>query len=122
MSNGDRQPLHNAPQTDRIRLRCNNRLGAVYSALYSFWSARHAAATANRQTISARRDAYSVILFNDVTTRVLINDFTSSPDDLLGIVLERTASGGTNFTEALLEGQAVMEQHWNTERHAIEFP
>jgi hypothetical protein len=121
MSNGDRQPLHNAPQTDRIRLRCNNRLGAVYSALYSFWSARHAAAIANRQTIGARRDAYSVILFNEATTRVLTNDFVGSPDGLLGVVLGRWAHGGTNFVQALREGQAVMEQHWSTERHAIEF-
>jgi hypothetical protein len=118
MSSSDRQPLNNAPQTNRIRQRCNNRLGAVYSALYSFWSARHAATTtATRQTVGARRDAYSIILFNEATTRVLANDFSSSPDDLLNAVLNSWAGGGTNFSQALREGQAVMEQHWSTERH-----
>ncbi|TFY78519.1 hypothetical protein EWM64_g5492, partial [Hericium alpestre] len=39
----DRRPLPNAPATDRIACASNNRLGAVFSALYGFWSARHAA-------------------------------------------------------------------------------
>ncbi|KAH9965565.1 hypothetical protein BGW80DRAFT_1345251 [Lactifluus volemus] len=109
MSSSDRQPLNNAPQTNRIRQRCNNRLGAVYSALYSFWSARHAATTtATRQTVGARRDY----------TRPC-NDFSSSPDDLLNAVLNSWAGGGTNFSQALREGQAVMEQHWSTERTPV---
>jgi hypothetical protein len=116
MSFNDRCPLADAPMTNQIRRSANNRLGAVYSALYSFWSARHAATTANRQGIGARRDAYSVILFNHGTTNVLINDFTSSPDQLLGSVLRYQADGGTNFSGALRAGQTVMEQHWSTDR------
>lgn len=119
MSFDDRRPLANAPATNQIRQVANNRLGAVYSALYSFWSARHAATAPGRQTIGVRRDAYSVILFNEATTRVLINDFTSSPDELLGAVLRSQASGGTNFSEALRVGQAVMEENWSTERLVI---
>jgi hypothetical protein len=116
MSCDDRRPLADAPMTDRIRQSANNRLGAVYSALYSFWHARHAATTVGRQSVDARRDAYSVILFNHATTHALSNDFTSSPDQLLNIVLAHQANGGTNFTTALREGQTVMEQHWSTER------
>jgi hypothetical protein len=119
MSFDDRRPLANAPSTNRIRPVANNRLGAIYSALFSFWSARHAATTAGQQTVGVRRDAYSVILFNDTTTRVLTNDFMSSPDQLLDAVLSSQAYGGTNFSEALRAGQAVMEQSWNTERYAI---
>ena len=97
----------------------NNRLGAVYSALYSFWSARHAAVTAGQRILGARRDAYSIVLFNESATSILVNDFTSSPDQLLNIVLANQASGCTNFAEALRAGQTVMTQHWNTERFAI---
>jgi von Willebrand factor type A domain len=117
MSSEDRRPLANAPSTNRIRPVANNRLGAIYSALFSFWSARHAATTARRQTIGMRRDAYSVILFNDQTTPVLTNDFMSSPGQLLDAVLRNEAYGGTNFSEALRTGRAVMEQNWNTERY-----
>jgi hypothetical protein len=119
MSSIDRRPLPNAPATDRIRRRADNRLGAVYSALYSFWSARHAAVTSGQQTIGARRDAYSVILFNATTKSVVVNDFTSSPDQLLDIVLNERTARGTNFAAALQTSQSVMEDNWSTERFAI---
>ena len=119
MSNTDRRPLPNAPATGRIRERADNRLGAVYSALYSFWSARHAAVTSGKQTIGARRDAYSVILFNSTTKTAVVNDLTSSPDELLDIVLNEQAAFGTNFAAALRVSQAVMEDNWSTERFAI---
>ena len=122
MSYNDLQPLAGAPMTNLIQRSANNRLGAVYSALYSFWSSRHVAVTANRQAVGARRDAYSVILFNKGPTQVLTNDFTGTPDQLLGIVLRHQASGGTNFTAALQTGQTVMEQNWSTERFAIFCP
>jgi hypothetical protein len=120
MSSTDRRPLANAPATNQIIRSANNRLGAVYSALYSFWSARHAAVTAGQQTVGARRDAYSIVLFNESDTSVLVNDFTSSPDQLLTIVLAHQASGGTNFAAALRAGQTAMTQHWSTERLAIQ--
>ncbi|KAI9443938.1 hypothetical protein H4582DRAFT_1807523, partial [Lactarius indigo] len=119
MSKTDRRPLANAPATDRIQERADNRLGAVYSALYSFWSARHAAVTTNQQTIGTRRDAYSVILFNAKTKNVVANDFTSSPDELLDIVLNEKTKWGTNFAAALQAGQAIMADNWSTERTPI---
>jgi hypothetical protein len=118
MTNEDRRPLADAPAADRIRQHADNRLGAVYSALYSFWSARHAAVTAGQQG-GARHDGYSVVLFNQRTTNVLVNDFTSTPDQLLEIVLAEEPYGRTNFSEALKAARVVMEQHWNTERLVI---
>ncbi|KAH9014402.1 hypothetical protein EDB85DRAFT_2295948 [Lactarius pseudohatsudake] len=119
MSCNDRRPLANAPATNQIMRSANNRLGAVYSALYSFWSARHAAVTTGQQTVGARRDAYSIVLFNERATSILANDFTNSSDQLLTIVLGHQASGGTNFAEALRAGQTVMMQHWGTERTPV---
>jgi hypothetical protein len=118
MSSDDRLPLDDAPATDRIKQRANNRLGAVYSALYSFWLARHAAVSSGQETTEARRDAYSVIMFNSKTRRVVTNDVTSSPDELLDVVLNTEAEGGTNFAAALRAGQAVMVDNWDTERSA----
>lgn len=117
MSGNDRLPLDDAPATDRIRRVANNRLGAVYSALYSFWSAR-AAVSSGRETNGARRDAYSVIMFNQATENVVFDDFTSSPDELLGVVLNTRAKGGTDFAAALQAGRAVMVDNWSTERFA----
>jgi len=108
----DRCPLPGARMTDLIQQSANNRLGAVYSALYGFWSS----VAADRQTIGARRDAYSVILFDDATTHALTNDVTSTPDQLLGTILRHQIGGGTNFTAALQAGQKVMKQNWSAER------
>lgn len=147
MDFSDRQPLTEGPAAERIQRRSNNRLGAVYSALYSFWSARHAAISAGQRTLGAqrrldtvysalhnfwsarnagatrgqepaftRRDAYSVILFNDWATPTLVNDVTSTPDQLLDIMLNQQANGGTNFTTALREAEDVMVENWSTER------
>ncbi len=149
----DRQPLSDAPVTARIRAQAPNRLGAVYSALYCFWSARHAAATAiqdtlaarfglgtlysalhtfwsghpantpvDQQTTSTRRDAYSVILFNHLTKNALVNDSTSSPDQLLGVLLTEEAEGSTNFAAALRAGEAVMVENWSPERLVAQNP
>jgi hypothetical protein len=119
MAHADRQPLADAPATDLIRQHADNRLGAVYSALFSFWSARQAAVRTNQQGAGVRHDAYSVILFNERTTNVLVNDFTSTPDQLLAIVLAERPSGRTDFSEALEAARAIMEQHWSTERLVI---
>jgi uncharacterized protein with von Willebrand factor type A (vWA) domain len=71
---------------------------------------------ADQQRISARRDAYSVVLFSDSTEIALVNDFTSSPDQLLESLLGEEAGGGTNFSLALHAAQSVMLQNWSTER------
>jgi hypothetical protein len=118
MASNDHRPPPDAPMTNQIQQFANNRLGAVYSALYRFWSTRHLATTPNRDGAGARRDAYSVILFNGTTTQVLINDLTSTPDQLLATVLRYEADDGTNFSIALQTGQVVMEKYWSTERLA----
>jgi hypothetical protein len=119
MSSTDRGPLANSPTTHQIMQSANNRLGAIYSALYSFWSARHAAVTAGQRVVGARRDAYSIVLFNESATNILPNDFSSSPGQLLDRMLAHRASGGTDFAEALRTGKEAMMQHWSTERFVI---
>lgn len=154
MASNDRQPLADGPAAERIRDRSNNRLGAVYSALYSFWSARHATVAAGQRALGTQRrrdvysaissiwsarnigarnvdatrgqepgfmrqDAYSVMLFDDSTTIAVDNDVTSSPDQLLDIMLSHSANGGTNFSTALRAAQGMMVRNWSSERTPI---
>jgi hypothetical protein len=137
------------PAARRIQDVANNRLGAVYSALCNFWSARDAAvaagqralgaqrrsdtvyfalynlyllsrrgasATRNKDAVFTRRDSYSVVLFNTLPQTVLLNDVTSSPDQLLGIMLRNLPAGGTDFANALRTAQDVMVGNWSEER------
>jgi hypothetical protein len=118
MSSADRRPLPGTPSTTMIARSSNNRLGAVYAALHSFWMARQAMISNSGGTV-ARRDAYSVLLYCDLAMPTpIINDFTRTPDQLLQELLPHTASGGTNFVAALRLAQLMMETHWSTERSA----
>ncbi|KAF8270139.1 hypothetical protein EI94DRAFT_1572222, partial [Lactarius quietus] len=119
MSLGDRQPLPNSAGIDRIVPTANNRLGSVFSALYSFWIARQAAVDRNAPAGGGRRDTYSLIFFNQEPSMSIENDLTSSPDELLTAALQYIASGGTNFTNALESAQNVMTSHWSTERTPV---
>jgi hypothetical protein len=121
MSHTDRQPLPGTPTTQRIAAACNNRLGAVYSALYAFWSSRAAMHNAPGGQAPMRRDAYSVILFDDAVTTAIANDFQSGPDALLNIVLAHRTGWGTNYSLALSTVQTVMEEHWSTDRFVLFF-
>lgn len=120
MTHTDRRPLPNTPVSARIAARSNNRFGAVLSSLFGFWSARAAATTASSH--GARRDAYSVILFDSRAVTVIEHDFARNPDQLLNELLLHSGSVGTNFTAAIAEAQAVMEKNWSTERWLYKFP
>jgi hypothetical protein len=119
MSAQDRQPLANAAGTDRITPTANNRVGSVFSALYSFWLARQAAIDRNAHIGGVRRDAYSLIFFNHEPATSIESDFTSSPDELLTAALRFPASGGTCFTHALERTRSIMDAHWSTERYEL---
>jgi hypothetical protein len=113
MCQQDRRPLPGNPSTAIIAVKANDRLGAVYSAIYSFWTARQVATGRD----VARRDAYSVLLYQSTAEQTcIINDFTRTPDQLLQELLPHEANGGTDFTAALTMAQSVMETHWSTER------
>ncbi|KAI0314894.1 hypothetical protein OF83DRAFT_1134774 [Amylostereum chailletii] len=113
----DRLPLPNTPTVvlNRIKSESNNRLGAAYSALYGFWVARNA----TTHTGELRRDAYSVLFFDEGVTRGSVNDFTSTPDELLEGLLHYKASWGTDFNAALRAARSVMEEFWSPERKPV---
>jgi len=119
MCQQDRQPLANTAGADRITPTANDRLGSVFSALYSFWLARQAAIDRNAQIGGVRRDAYSLIFFNHEPSTSIENNFTSSPDELLTAALEYEADGGTDFTRALERAQYIMDSHWSNERTPV---
>ncbi|KAF8967726.1 hypothetical protein BDZ97DRAFT_507114 [Flammula alnicola] len=117
----DRRPLPGTPVSARLTPRHNDRLGAVYSSLYGFWMSRLAAVNAgqNSQSPAARRDAYSVTLFDNAIVKCVNNDFTSSPDQLLTRLLGYESNGGTDYSLAIRSVGEVMRQHWSTERAPV---
>jgi len=109
----DRLPLPGTPMTTHIARYANNRLGAVYSSLHAFWTARSAVAS------SSRRDAYTAIFHDAIMTTCFANDFTSTPDQMLQRLLPTSAGGSNDFDGALKAAQAAMERFWSAERAPV---
>lgn len=115
MKNTDHLPLDNTPVTARITEHHNNRLGAVYSALHSFWSARNA----GFRGLEARLDSYTVLLFDRNVLPIIVDDYTSSPEEMLEAVLAHGTGLGTKYTNALNAVQLHMESHWNVDKFVL---
>ncbi|OSX60150.1 hypothetical protein POSPLADRAFT_1148590 [Postia placenta MAD-698-R-SB12] len=71
------------------------------------------------QPHAIRRDAYTVLLFNEAVSECLEYDFASTPERLLDSVLSYSAGGDTNFTVAIRRAQSMMERHWSNERSPV---
>lgn len=112
MSKNDRKPLQNSPVYKRISSQMNNRLGAVYSALYNFWSARQAA-------VGHQRDANTIILHAEDTQYVCENDSKRSPDELLDLLLPNVPQGGNCFDKALKAADKAISTCWDDSRPPV---
>ncbi|KAH9171589.1 hypothetical protein EDB89DRAFT_1906868 [Lactarius sanguifluus] len=119
MARSDRRPLPNAAGSPLITRMANNRLGAVISSLYSFWTARQAAVSQHAQLGGHRRDAYSIIFFSRTPMICVQNDFTSTPDELLTACLRYKPYENENYTLAVEKAQAIMTSNWSTERAPV---
>ena len=106
MKKNDKRPLENSPVGERIRARMDNRLGAVYSALYNFWSARQTAS-------GLQRDANTIILHAEDTQFVCENDSTRSPSELLDLLLPNSPKGGNSFDRALKAADTAISKWWD---------
>ena len=112
MNKSDKKPLENSRVSQRIRARMDNRLGAVYSALYSFWSARQAVS-------GLQRDANTVILHAEDAQFVCENDSTRSPSELLDLLLPNSPNGGNCFDKALRAADTAISKWWDDARPPV---
>jgi hypothetical protein len=116
MSQQDIRPPPDSARIESIKPTADNRLGAVFSSLYSFWIEREAVIGRNSMKGRDGNDAYSLIFFNHEQSTPIEYDFTSSPDELLTAALHFNAIGDTDFSSALEKAQEVMTSHWSTEK------
>ncbi|GBC07438.1 hypothetical protein RclHR1_07470003 [Rhizophagus clarus] len=102
MSYKDKKPIDNFPIYNYLIQNHNNRTGAVYQAVYQFMEARINSARLNQNQASpVVRDGVSLILFNSGVIVPFENRDLTDPRDLLNIMLQHRASGGTDFNLAI---------------------
>ncbi|CAE6383430.1 unnamed protein product [Rhizoctonia solani] len=116
MTSRDHRPVANLPITSRLVSQCNNRYGAVVSALYGFL--RNREAVVSSVGLSSRQDAYSIVIFDKKAEIRVQSDLTSTTDELVNRLIPHryVSGGGTCFSEALRKAQQAIERGWHAER------
>ncbi|CAE6489587.1 unnamed protein product [Rhizoctonia solani] len=116
MTSGDHRPLANLPVTSRLVSQCNNRYGAVISALYGFLKNREA--TVANAGLKSRQDSYTILMHDDKSQIRVQNDLTSTTDQLINQLIPHryVGCGGNDFDLAIMTAQQTIEKNWNTDR------
>ncbi|EUC62868.1 von willebrand factor type A domain protein, partial [Rhizoctonia solani AG-3 Rhs1AP] len=112
------------PQPTPIRARlaseeCDNRYGAVVSALYSFWKSREGHQVTSSSVV--REDHYSVVAFDDEAEARVENDWRLTTNQLVDKLIpqEHVSCGGTDFEKAIEVAHEVLERSWSSQRAPI---
>ncbi|CAJ0875333.1 10269_t:CDS:10 [Entrophospora sp. SA101] len=114
MGFNDRKPLENIRSNIRQKIaqKHNNRLGAVYSAVYSFMETR-LTSQRNLTQGAINKDTISLILFNSSTIVPIENQPLSDADKFLGTMVQHNASGGTNFDLAIQKAGFLVDKYYD---------
>ncbi|CAE6448602.1 unnamed protein product [Rhizoctonia solani] len=124
MDGRDRKPLPNTPISDRLRLVCNNRYGAVLSALYGFLKSQEGGRTPNQHgrtgvEHTTRSDAYSVLTFTTTPNVLVTNDASSTTEQLIENLISSRPGGGTSFSAAIEKARDLIETNWRDKRMPV---
>ncbi|CAJ0912222.1 15411_t:CDS:2 [Entrophospora sp. SA101] len=114
MSHNDRKPLENIRLgiREKIAQRHDNRLGAVYSAVYSFMETR-LTSQRNLTKGAINKDTVSLILFNSSTIVPIENQPLSDLDKFLDIMIEHSPCDGTNFELAIQKAGFLIDKYYD---------
>ncbi|CAG8642418.1 8285_t:CDS:10, partial [Ambispora gerdemannii] len=117
MSSSDCRPRCSNSQTTCLQHNHNNRLGAVYEAVYSFIETRKNSLKATNVGLSAvDRDIASLILFESTATVVFENQSLSNPEQLLEKMMKFDADGGTSFHAGINKAAEIIEKYYDRQK------
>ncbi|CAI2161648.1 17233_t:CDS:10, partial [Funneliformis geosporum] len=109
MSKIDRKPIENTPICEFLKRNHNNRLGAVYNAVYSFLHTR-------LQTIpksSRVQDAISIILFDEQAVAPYVNQSLTDSNIIINNLVQYFPSIGTNFDSAIEKAGQIIDTNFD---------
>ncbi|RUO97180.1 hypothetical protein BC936DRAFT_140849 [Jimgerdemannia flammicorona] len=118
MKNKDVRPLHHSPIANLLRPRHDNRLGAVYDAVYRFMEARQTTSR-NRAAGGSEltsNDRVSLLLFNEKATTVFVNRPIVEHTELMAEMLKYHAMEGTFFGAGIRRATEILVQHHDPSR------
>nr|CAG8441595.1 7070_t:CDS:10 [Entrophospora candida] len=114
MNGTDRKPLENIHSniSQKIAQSHNNRIGAVYSAVYLFMEEHKE--KQNQDAVD--NDTISLILFNHETVVPIENQSLNDANNVLDTMIQYEANGGTRFDLAIREAGSLIDKHYNPKK------
>ncbi|CAG8499822.1 1587_t:CDS:10 [Acaulospora colombiana] len=123
MYDTDKRPLQNTPIYNQLVRSHNNRLGAVYNAVYSFIDTRISTFRSNNSfsynASLTPKDTVSLILFDHEAHVEIEHAPLVDPNQFLSNMLRNTARGGTNFDLAIQKAGFVIDNHFDPTNSTI---
>ncbi|CAG8473346.1 38766_t:CDS:10 [Gigaspora margarita] len=117
MSSGDCRPRCDNSKTSPLQATHNNRLGAVYDAIYTFIDIRMKSRKATTTGLMATdKDTASLVLFDYTAITAFKNRSLSNPDELLQIMQGYHPQSGTYYHEGIKKAAEVIETYYDPSR------
>ncbi|CAG8691510.1 11749_t:CDS:10, partial [Racocetra persica] len=112
MRSTDCKPLCNITKLLSLKHNHNNRLGAVMEAVFTFIETRKKSRKSTQVgQMAIDRDTVSLILFNEKATVAFENRTLTNSEELLRVMKEYTAEGGTNFANGINKATKLIKTH-----------
>ncbi|RIA83800.1 hypothetical protein C1645_833247 [Glomus cerebriforme] len=117
MSFNDCQPICSSTATSRLKLSHNNRLGAVYDAVYNFIETRRSSrkATPSGQ-MAIDRDIVSMVLFDYKAFVVFENESLSDPERLLTKMMKHQPTGDNYYHEGIKKASEIIDKYYDASK------
>ncbi|CAG8512372.1 14490_t:CDS:10, partial [Funneliformis caledonium] len=114
MSSSDCKPICSSTVTSRLKLSHNNRLGAVYDAIYTFIESRRSSRKASPSgKMAVDRDTVSLVLFDDNARTAFENESLSKPEELLTKMMKFNPNGWTPYQVGIKKASEIIDKYYN---------
>ncbi|RUP45100.1 hypothetical protein BC936DRAFT_148613 [Jimgerdemannia flammicorona] len=123
MTTTDCKPLPNTPVERQLRSTHNNRLGAVYDAVYRFVETRQstlrsrAVGGAASASPSNSNDTVSMVLFDDKVVTAFANKTLVGFSGMVSEMQKHLPRGGTSFGVGIKQATDICVQHHDPKRY-----
>ncbi|CAG8497613.1 11334_t:CDS:10 [Acaulospora morrowiae] len=122
MSDTDKKPLQGTPIYNNLVLTHNNRLGAVYNAVYSFLDTRissfRSSQNFSHNSATTPQDSVSLIFFDHEAIIESENLPLVDPSHFLNAMLKYTPRKGTNYYLAIQKAGFIIDKHFDPTKYA----
>ncbi|CAG8550727.1 10371_t:CDS:10, partial [Funneliformis caledonium] len=117
MSIGDCKPICSSTATSRLKLSHDNRLGAVYDAVYTFIDSRRSSRKASPSgQMAVDRDTVSLVLFDHNVDTAFENESLSKHEELLTKMMKFRPGGDNYYNIGIYKASEIFNKYYDASK------